>query len=492
MNPGNPINRLAKGSFFLILDNLTNLGIGAIFWLVLAKITEPTIIGQAMVVTGFAITIIGFTGHGVRAALSKYVAEYNAKDMPNVARRIMKNGIRASLIMSGIMAVVISLLSQSISTMAYQDPSLALLLVFTISTYLPTWTVVAALQGSFQGAHFSKFVTIVDLTFQLSRMAFVLFALYVGMDVFGILLGFSLASFVSLAIAYFFLMPRAIAKSAEHEDFSESSGQIVRFTGLNYFSVGIKILSAQLGVLILGTQSFEFAAFYGLALLISKIVGSFSHSVGEALLPTASAEWVNGNKSILGKMVNTSVRISILISGFGFILLMIDPAYFLSLISESYIEAAWALRILAASAIIVAISSILTSLLNATNRPADVAKLALVSSLSTIILTLILVPLQGLEGAAIAMFVGSLLSLSLTLIVLKQKENIMISSRSIIKPFIAIISGLIVGYIFVLWNQVLLGIVLAIMCYGFFVIIYRVTTKSEIKRLMGIVIRKRE
>lgn len=483
-------NKLGRASYFLILDNLANLGIGAVFWLILAKMADPTTIGQAMVVTGLATTVIGFTGVGIQAALSKFLSEYNAKNMPNTVRRILRKGVLGSLTISAIAAFVISMLSGQIATLAYRDATLSLLLIFTITTFLPTQTIMSAMLGAFQGMHLAKYVAISDSIFQACRIAFVMLAFIYGLGVFGILLGITLASCFSLAVCYFYFLPRAIPRSVANEEKSEDGEmkKVVNFMSLNYVTVGVKILSNQFGVLVLGTQSFEWAAFYGLVLLISKIVGSFSTSVGNALLPTASEHWVSGDKNELRKMVNTAVRISILISGFGFILLMIDPMYFLSLISESYVEAAWALRILAVSAIITAITAIVTSLLNAANRAGDVAKIAMTSSITSITLTLILTRIQGLEGAAIAMFVGSTLGLSLSLITLKRKENMIISSRSMIKPFIAIMSGLMVGYVFVILNHVLLGIIVAVACYAMFSIAYRVTTKREIKQLIGIAI----
>src|SRR5436309_10508184 len=104
------VNKLAKGSYFLILDNFANLGIGAIFWLVLSKIIDPATIGQAMVITGLAVTIIGFSGYGVQLALSKYLAEYSVKNMPNTARRIVRQGIRSRLTISAVIVVAVSLL----------------------------------------------------------------------------------------------------------------------------------------------------------------------------------------------------------------------------------------------------------------------------------------------------------------------------------------------------------------------------------------------
>jgi O-antigen/teichoic acid export membrane protein len=488
MKSDKTFNRLAKGSFFLVLDNIANLGIGALFWLILAKMTDPTIIGQAMVITGLATTVIGFTGYGIQVGLSKYLSEYNAKNMPNTAKRILRNGIRGSLILSGIMAVIISILSGQITTLAYHDSTLTILLIFTMVTFLPTQTIVSALIGAYQGMHMAKYVTITDSIFQGSRLAFALLALLYGLDVFGILLGFTLASCLALVISYCYLLPRAIPETEEKDQKLEDTRtkHVASFMSLNYLTVGSKVLSHQLGVLILGTQSFESAAFYGLALLISKLVLSFSHSVGNALLPTASEQIVNGDKTELKKIVNTAVRMSILISGFGFIVLMIDPMYLLSLISDSYIEAGWALRILTVSAILIAITSILTSVLNAVNRAIDVAKTGMASSITIIVLTFILTPIMSLEGAAIAMLIGSVQGLIWSLIILKQKENMIISSRSIINPFSAIISGLVVGYLFVIWNQVLLGIILAVACYAVASIAYRATTRSEIRQMIKI------
>jgi O-antigen/teichoic acid export membrane protein len=494
MSPNISFNKFAKGTYLLILDNLVNLGVGAIFWIVLAKMVDPGIIGQAMVITGFGTTIVGFSGHGIQVALSKFMSEYNAKNMPTTVKTILRNGIKAGLIISAAIVVVISLLSGQIATWAYQDESLALLLVFMIVTFVPTQTIVWVVIGAFQGMQIMKYVTVSDLVFQISRISFVIFAVLYGLDVFGILLGFSIASFLAMIVCYFYLLPRAIPKSSEQEQVEPKEGMkhITRFTGLNYFTIGIKTLNLQFGILVLGTISFEWAAFYGLALLISKIVGSFSHSVGMALLPSASEQLVNGNKDQVRKMVNTAVRISIMISGLGFILIMIDPAYFLNLISDKYVEAAWAMRILAIAAITTSIAYILSSLLNALNRAKDVARIGFISATSSILLTIILSTIFGLEGAAIALFIGSIINLGMSLVTLKSKDNVVLSPRTIVKPFIVIIGASMIGYIFSLWNhQVLLGIVLAFACYIAFSIAYKVTTKHEIRQLISIAMNKK-
>ena len=161
-----PSEKLARGSYFLILDNLTNVAIGAIFWIILAKMVDAASLGQAMVVIALATSVVGFAGYGVQVTISKYMSEYNARNMPSTSRRVLMLGIKLSLIVSGSVALVITLVSDKIAAVAYQNPSLSPLLIFAVLTFLPSQTVVAALMGAFQGSQRMKYVVFTDLVYQ--------------------------------------------------------------------------------------------------------------------------------------------------------------------------------------------------------------------------------------------------------------------------------------------------------------------------------------
>jgi stage V sporulation protein B len=489
MSSREPTEKFVKGSYYLLLDNLTNYGIGTVFWLVLAKITDPISIGQSMVVIAFATSVVGFSGYGIQITLAKYIAEYNARGMPQTARRVLSFGIKVALIISGGGALVLCLLSGPISTVAYQDSSLTVLLIFSILTLFPSQTLIYTLLGAFRGLHIMKYIVLNDVVFQASRMAItVVVMVFYGLDAFGILVSFSVASLFALIISYCYLLPRAFPKSNGKEETIQGVKHLINFSGLNYLSIGLKTASVQVGMLVLGTQNFEWAAFFGLALLISKVLGSFSISVSEALLPTASEQWTKGNKSELARMVNAAMRISLFVSGFAFIILMMEPAYFLKLISPSYVEAAFALQILIVFSVVNAISTILASLLNGLNRAADVGKIGLFSSVTAIVLTFILTPMLGLEGAATAMLIGAVLSLILSLIALKKEGKMIAYTRTLVKPLTSMSVGLVIGYFFILWNNALIGIVLAVLTYAILSMVYRVTTRNELKGLLVIVV----
>lgn len=485
-----PFEKLARGSYYLILDNLTNVAFGAIFWIILAKMVEPASLGQAMVVIALATSVIGFAGYGVQVTISKYMSEYNARNMPNTSRRVLRLGIKIALMASISVALSIALLSEHIATVAYQNPSLSTLLTFAVLTFLPSQTVVAALMGAFQGSQRMKYCVFTDLTYQSARIAVAVALVFYGLGSFGILAGFSVASLIASILGYTYLIPRTVPKSNKQEEVNEGLKHIVKFSGLNYFAVGMRTLSGQIGVVILGMQNFEWAAFYGLSVLISNIVGGVFLAVSRAMLPTASEEWAKGNKIEFERLFNTAIRISLLISGFGFLVLMIDPGFVLKLISESYVEASSALRILVLASILNSVGALMISVLNAVNRASDVAKIGLISSAITIALTFMLAPIIGLEGAATAMLVGSVCGLSLSVIVIKRKEQLIPSMMSVIKPSISVLTALLIGYsLFILWNDVIVAISLAILSYAGLSRISGVTTASELKSLFVIVLR---
>jgi O-antigen/teichoic acid export membrane protein len=443
-----------------------------------------------MVVIALVTSVIGFAGYGVQVTISKYISEYNAKNMQNISRKVLMLGVKLALIVSCSVGISLALLSENISTLAYQNPSLSILLTFAVLTFLPSQTIVAALVGAFQGSQRMKYVVFIDLVYQSVRIAVAVALVFSGFSSFGILVGFSVASIIASFLGYTYFIPKTVPRSDKQEEINESLKHIMKFSGLNYFAVGMRTLSAQMGVVILGTQNFEWAAFYGLSVLISNVVGGILLAVSRAMLPTASEQWVRGNKTEFTRVFNTAIRISLLISGFAFLVLMIDPGYVLKLISESYVEAATALRILALAAVVNSLAAIMISILNAANRASEVARIGVISSTITIVLTFVLVPLISLEGAAIAMVVGSLWSLGLSAVMLKRKEQLSPSTKSVIRPSISVLIAFLIGYmLFLLWNNVVLAVVVAILCYCGLARLSGVTTESELKYLFSIVSR---
>ncbi len=487
--------KLARGSYYLVLSSITNLTIGALFWIVLAKITDPVILGQVMVVIAIATSIIGFAGYGVQVTISKYISEYNARNMIDNSRKVLQLGLKIALIVSGSAALCIALLSGHIASTAYQNPSLAPLIIFVVITYLPAQTVIASITGAFQGSHKMQYNFLTYLIYELARLAIAVTLVLYGLGSFGILIGFAVASIAVSLLGYTCMIPKVVPRSraGTEEKVDHRVKHILTFSGLNYFSVGMRTLSAQIGVLILGTLNFEWAAFYGVSVLIANVVGGISLAISKAMLPTASEQWAKGKSDEFKGVLNAAIRISLLLAGVGFLVFMINPSYVLGLLSESYTGASSALRILVISSIINAVGAIMISMLNAANRAYAVAKIGLVSSASAIALTFVLAPLIGIEGAATAILVSSLSNLVLSTVMLKRKEHLTVSVKSVTKPLVSILVGLVVGYaLYNLSDNIIISVALALLSYAGFSVIYRVMDRTELKTILAIVLRTKK
>ncbi|MGI0029788.1 MAG: oligosaccharide flippase family protein, partial [Nitrososphaera sp.] len=247
--------KLAKGSYYLILDNVVNLSLGALFWIVLAKLIDAAPLGQAMVAVAFATSVIGFAGFGVQVTISKFMSEYNARGMPHVSRRVLSLGIKLALIVSVSVAVVIALLSGYIATEAYHDSSMSALLILSVLTFLPAQTVVSALMGAYQGSHKMKYALISDSIYQVIRLGIALFLVLASFSAFGIIASFAVASVVASVLGFVYFVPKLFDKQVAAYDASSPQSksevrglrQIIKFSGHNYAAVGMKTLTAQIG-----------------------------------------------------------------------------------------------------------------------------------------------------------------------------------------------------------------------------------------------------
>ncbi|MGH9923093.1 MAG: polysaccharide biosynthesis C-terminal domain-containing protein, partial [Nitrososphaerales archaeon] len=218
-----------------------------------------------------------------------------------------------------------------------------------------------------------------------------------------------------------------------------------------------------------------------------------SLAVSKAMLPTASEQWAKGRNGEFKGVFNAAVRISLLLGGFGFLVFMIDPSYVLGLLSESYTGASSALRILVIASIINAVGAIMISVLNAANRAYVVAKIGSISSASAIALTFVLTPLIGIEGAATAILVSSLSNLVLSTVMLKRKEHLTVSVKSVTKPLVSILVGFIVGYsLYNLSHNIIMSVALALLSYAGFSVIYRAMDRTELKTILAIVLRTKK
>jgi stage V sporulation protein B len=477
------LRKITVGSYYLMLDQIVNYGLGAVFWLLLAKLVPTSVIGQIFLINALTMAVLGFTGYGAQVTISKYIASYNAKKAYDISKRVFVIGVRVGVVVSGIAALLFGLLSGQLATSVYHDDTLASLIIVAMLAVLPTQTILSCFNGFYQGSQKMKYTALTDLIFQLSRMLIAVVLIFNGLGSFGIVLAFAFGSILAVAVGYgAFLRKLFVHKTITTE--KQDLNHIIRFSGFNYLAVGISTLGMQASYLMLGSQNFDSVALFGISSLISGVVGGIIASVGKAILPTASEELEAGNTSDLNHALNLAFRLSLMISGFIYILLMISPDRVLGLLSHEYAAASDILRILVLSSILTSLSGFIGSMLNALGKPQSVAKAAIVSSVIVIGASVLLVNLIGLMGAAIATLAGSIISLSVMSYYIRKEKIVYISTSSVFRPVLAISVAIGLGFLAsVFVSSVIEVMVIATIAYVILVKLSRVTTNSEIKMI---------
>ncbi len=482
----NPFEKLARGSYYLLLGNVTTSIIGALFWIILAKIVNAKYIGEAMVVISLMIVLITFASSGLQTALTKYIAELNTNKKYLASKRMIRFALMLAIAIGFGIGIILFSLSNHIS-MIYKSDNLASLIAFISIIYIPSQIVVECIKAIYTAYHRTEYVLLITIIFQASRLVIaILLALY-DFNAFAIIAGFSIASLIQLAISYT-MMQRLIPRVKEIEDDKGSIGikDMLTFSGFNYIAMGMRTLRNQIGVLIIGFYNIESSAFYGVSSIIAASIGNVMVSFATALLPAATEEITKGNKDNVRHIFNLTIKLALILNGFLVLLLIVEPSYLLRLISDSYVEASEALRILVIAYLINSTSHIMGSLLNALNRAKDIAIRESIGSIIIIILSFILAPILSLEGLALAMLTGSLVNIILAYILINRQGFVI--SLDVYKVALSITIAFIISYIILtVYGSILAALVLALSIHATFSLGVKAITIREILAIIKII-----
>jgi O-antigen/teichoic acid export membrane protein len=184
--------------------------------------------------------------------------------------------------------------------------------------------------------------------------------------------------------------------------------------------------------------------------------------------------------------VNSAFRLSIVLSGFIYIILLIAPGQVLLLLSKEYAAASQVLGILVLTAIGASLTSFIYFMLNGMGKPHWVARISIISSSIEIGLAFLLVPYFEMWGASISLLVGTLASDFLAIYYTRELETLNMSYSNIYMPLLTVASAVSIGYAVLTLTSINTGIALLISMasYLFLIKAFKVASNSELSQLL--------
>jgi len=408
--------RLVKGSAIVFVALVATGLVGFMLRIFLARSLSVTEYGLFYAVFTLVSVFVIFHDLGLGSALVKYIPEFKVRRQ----FREIKSSIAFSLIFQAVFAV-------SIVTMLFAFSDQIALAVFNTGSASPIIKILGAMlfvmifyylfRAAFQGFQNMLAYALMNL-FQI-LFVFFFVILLVGVLGFGIEGAAFAYLFGALAIAIFGLTlfwrryPRIIKEKI----------QITKPLVKKLFLFALPVFIGGLGGLIIGYtdtlmitvfRSLPEVGFYQAVQPTAQILWYFATSLVAILFPMISELWARRERKLLGNALRFLTK-------FAFILIIPAALVFIAfpditinlLFGPRYLAGTTALQILAGAAIVYTLYAILVSVINGIGKPIINTKVVALMAGLNFAVNLLLIPVYGIEGAAIATFASYTLGLVL-------------------------------------------------------------------------------
>jgi stage V sporulation protein B len=436
---------------------------------------------------------------GIPPAIAKYLSEYVRLGEDDLARQV----VYSSLKIMGVLGISFSLL-----LVFFISPYLAfnyfhnsdyLIPLYMISLILPFSLVAGAFKGTFQGLYKTEYIVASRGAEQGFMILFSVILVIMGLSVVGATLG-SVFGYAASAILSLYLFKKYILKLIPHPDAKvkfSSKDELKLMKKIVYFSIPVSIAALSEMILLVVTSiimasllSPIYIGYFQVANTLARIPLMLPNSIATTILPATSSAKAIKDDDLLDKYISESYR---------YILIIIIPVCIgIALLSKQiigtiyraeYMNGSTTLSILIIGMGFYSIFSISSSIIQGIRNPRIPMYLLVLGAILTIILTCTLVPIYGIEGAAIGTTITSIIMTIPTVIILLKSKKSKISITPYLKMIIAsAVMGIyllgLTSQIFIpLYLQTIIGFIIGMIIYFSVLLILKGFTRRDVQLL---------
>ena len=364
---------------------------------------------------------MGLAIFGLDYSVIHFVSKFDGLDQKHLKGNVAQ-ALFTPILVGGLFGLILYILAPTIANRIFHDPEL----MRVFQQFSPGFalfgglTVSAACHQAFKNIKYSILVLqILQPLTQIILIVIFLFLFSQGLS------GAISAAIISLGIAFFIallLLRKTYPGFFNPTQQAIYSHQIYKYSfpifvesflnilylRANQFIIGLLLTSTQVGI-------------YQAALQLSLGLNLIRKGFIVVLAPQFADLFIKGNKERLARIYQTSIKAGLVISFPITVVLMIHSKEILSLFyGNEYAPGSSAFIFLACSIIIPIALGPVSILLTVTGHQVQRLKLSLISLLSSIFLSLFLIPFYGILGAALGTLLSTILGGMITLIYLRR------------------------------------------------------------------------
>ena len=482
-------NKVLKNSFILVIGNLLYRVGGYINRLLMSRMLGPEGYGLYGLTLPFQGIFQILSAGGLPPAISKYVAEYNAKDEKALTRQVIYTATKFRVLMAILLSIILLFSSDFIANEIFHKP-LVVWPLRAVSLITPFSVIVGAMRGAFQGVYKNEYTVYNRMAEQLATIVFAVVFVYCGLYAMGAVLGGAFGFIVS-AITAVLLYKKYISPMFYSEDSLDLSlkEELELLWMLICFAVPVAITALSemaiydVGTLVIGVFMLSTdVGFYNAADPISRIPLVISLSISTVLLPATAEAYVLKNQKLLQEYVVDCLRYCILtVIPMCVIISMFSMPIIQLLFGEVYTPGSGVLCILVIGMSFYSIYMISSSILQGTGNPKLPMYILLLGTVLNIALNAVFVQMMGIVGAAIATTITTGILMIVIMLFVIKTTKISIPWKNIL---LVLICNLILMAVCYVIPKTLIGLVIGIIIgsslYIVSLIMLKVLTKRDI------------
>lgn len=443
------LRKIAKGAGI----GFTGTAIGMVFGFftraIIARFLGPGDYGLiSLGVAGLSIAAtIGLLG--LPAGITRYVSFYKGKGDKGRIKGTIISALKISFPISIILACLLFFGANWISVNVFHDADLTQILqIFAIA--IPFWCLAQIFLCATIGFQDMRYKAYVEDIFQnVFKLAVIILLLYLGFGVLGATRGWALAIIVMSFLAFYFLEKRVFpvfntkvkAISIDRELFSFSLPLI--------FTAVAGMVMGWMDTLMLGYfLTASAVGIYNVALPTARLLAVSLSSFSVIFMPVISELY---SKNAIEDLRNTYSAVTKWVFSLvmpAFLLMALFSQWILKIMfGTEFVEGALALSILAFGYLIICIVGPTNQILTAYGRTEIVMGCSFVGASLNFCLNYLLIPIYGINGAAIATGLSLAVMNSLHLFFIYRIAKIQPFRKTYLKPFFASIISISVVYV---------------------------------------------
>ncbi len=400
------MRKIIEGSLILAFSNTIVRLLGYTYRVLMGRMLTPYEYGVLNLALPLQYMIMILTSSGIAPGIAKFVAEYDALGDEENLNFVISSSLFYFPIIGAILGMVLFILARPVGLYLFHDPTVILPLQIS-AIALPFGMWISVYTGIFQGFKRIEYMSVVLVFEQVLRVILAFVLVFFGWKTVGAITGSSLGFIFAVPFAY--LLFRHLKLRYTKQGF-EQFKQIFYFsvptsaTALSAFALAYADIIC-LGILL----SPEEVGIYSAASPTSRLLLAFSAGLYAILLPSIAEVKAKGSFEMVKSYAIDSLKFSLVVLlPVAVISILFSKEIIVLLFGSSYAGAAGAFELLIVGVVFLAIFMVCSAVFQGVDKPGTPMKILFIAVVMDVVFNFLLIPILGIEGAALATMLSTM------------------------------------------------------------------------------------